>query len=199
VLRIPPPLALEVVAVAALAGFGALAPRGRRPVAEPRPAPAAPVRPRPVPVRPARLGPAAVSPAPAATAHGRLVLVGHFARRIGLLAMLEGLDLPGKRVRHAPHEHLATALANVLAGHDQLQGISRGERPLRADPALAAAWGQAELPEVSGVSRLLRAVDWEVAEAVRGGLSIASWSLPRARSPPVPANCCATGCRSKRP
>jgi hypothetical protein len=164
-------VALGVVAVAALASFGALALRGRRPVAAPPPAPAAPVRPRPTAVRPEALSPPRpVPPAPAATAHGRLVLDGHFARRIGLLAALGGLELPGKRVRHAPSDHLAAALANILAGRDQLQQISRGERPLRADPALAAAWGQAEFPEVSGVSRLLRAVDWDTAEAVRDGL-----------------------------
>jgi hypothetical protein len=122
-------------------------------------------------VRPEALSPPVpVPPAPGATAHGRLVLDGHFARRIGLLAALGELELPGKRVRHAPSDHLVAALVNVLAGHDQLQRISRGERPLRADPALAAAWGQAELPEVSGVSRLLHAVDWEAAEAVRGAL-----------------------------
>jgi hypothetical protein len=116
---------------------------------------------------------AVAAPPPAAphvTTHGRLILDGHFAQRIGLVAALQEIPLPGKTVQHTPHDHLVTALVNVLAGHRQLQQISRGATPLRADRTLAAAWRQHEFPDVSGVCRLLHAVDWATAEAVRGHL-----------------------------
>lgn len=110
---------------------------------------------------------------PQFTNHGRLVLDGHFAQRIGLLEAFKEVALPGKTVLHAPAEHLATAFVNILAGHRHLQQISRGETPLRADLALAHAWEQEQFPEVSGVCRQLHAVDWEVAEAVRERLRVA--------------------------
>ena len=109
---------------------------------------------------------------PEFTNHGRLVLEGHFAQRIGLLEALGEVDLPGKTVLHSPDEHLVTAFVNILAGHGQLQQISRGETPLRSDPALAHAWGQEQFPDVSGVCRHLHALDWEVAEALRGQLRL---------------------------
>lgn len=110
------------------------------------------------------------SPGPVLTQHARLMLDGAFARRIGLLAALRELEMPGKSVRHTPQDHLITALVNVLAGHDQLQEISRGGSPLRGDRALAQAWDQEQFPEVSGVCRQLHAVDWPQAQAVRESL-----------------------------
>lgn len=101
------------------------------------------------------------------TTHGRLLLDGHFAQRIGLLTAFKDLALPGKTVSHAPAERLVTAFVNVLAGHTQLQEISRGSHPLRSDLLLAQAWGQEQFPEVSGVCRQLHACDWTQAEAVR--------------------------------
>lgn len=109
---------------------------------------------------------------PGTTSHGRLILDGHFAQRIGLLSALGEVALPGKTVLHTPGEHLVTAFVNILAGHRQLQQISRGETPLRADLALAHSWGQAQFPEVSGVCRQLHALDWQTAEAVRGQLRL---------------------------
>jgi hypothetical protein len=104
---------------------------------------------------------------PTPTSHARLILDGYFAERIGLLSALRELDLPGKTVRHTPQEHLVAALVNVLAGHRQLQEISRGDNPLRTDLALAQAWGQVQFPEVSGVCRQLRQADWAQAQALR--------------------------------
>lgn len=107
------------------------------------------------------------SPGPAPTSHARLILDGRFARRIGLLAALRELDVPGKTVHHAPQDHLITALVNILAGHRQLQEISRGDNPLRGDLALAQAWDQEQFPEVTGVCRQLHEADWAQAQAVR--------------------------------
>lgn len=101
------------------------------------------------------------------TTHGRLVIDGYFARRIGLTAALGSLQLPGKTVMHSPNDYLIAAFANVLPGHDQLQQISRGENPLRPDQLLAKAWGQQQFPDVSGVCRQLRALDWSQTEAIR--------------------------------
>lgn len=180
-------LAVGLAAVAALAGLTALATRAhsRGSAAERRPAyrdgqsgpPAAPAPPEPAdPVAaPPRLAasPPTLAGQPARlSAHGRLILDGQFARRIGLLAALQGVDVPGKTVRHRPQEHLITALVNVLAGHTQLQEISRGETPLRADLALAQAWGQQHFPEVSGVCRQLHRLDWSQAQAVREQLRL---------------------------
>lgn len=106
-------------------------------------------------------------PGPAPTDHARLILDGYFAKRIGLLTALKELDLSGKTVCHSPQDHLVTALVNVLAGHHQLQQISRGNSPLRGDLALARAWDQQQFPEVSGVCRRLHALDWSQAQAVR--------------------------------
>ena len=104
---------------------------------------------------------------PAASNHARLILDGYFARRIGLLTALRELDVPGKTVRHAPQDHLLTALVNILAGHQQLQEISRGDNPLRGDLSLAEAWDQEQFPEVTGVCRQLHEADWAQAQAVR--------------------------------
>jgi|GEM_PF-2853273 len=104
---------------------------------------------------------------PQHTNHGKLILDGHFAQRIGLLSAFKGVALHGKTVLHTPEEHLSTAFVNILAGHSQLQQISRGQTPLRVDLALAHAWGQEQFPDVSGVCRQLHALDWEMAEALR--------------------------------
>lgn len=172
-LSIPLFLTVGIVVVAGLSNLTWLAGGGARPRAR-ADEPSA----EPAPVRPRLLVPAATrsasppaherpSPTVAATTHGRLVLDGHFARRIGLLAALQAVPLAGKTVRHAPHEHLGTALVNVLAGHRQLQEISRGPTPLRADRTLAEAWDQREFADVSSVCRQLQAADWATAEAVR--------------------------------
>ena len=108
---------------------------------------------------------------PVQTSHARLILDGHFARRIGLLDALGELEMSGKTVSHVPQDYLVTALVNVLAGHDQLQEISRGDNPLRPDLTLAQAWAQAQFPEVSGVCRQLHATDWAQAQAVRERLA----------------------------
>ena len=108
-----------------------------------------------------------LSSSPTPTSHARLILDGHFARRIGLLTALRELEMRGKTVRHAPQDHLITALVNVLAGHRQLQEISRGENPLRADLTLAQAWAQAQFPEVTGVCRQLHEVNWAQAQTIR--------------------------------
>ena len=172
-------LAVSMLVVVMVPSLGLLAGR-HRPRSEPRgqgeaPQPLAPH----APTEPSRStpGPSVGPPPPRAetprpesptpTSHARLILDGHFAKRIGLLKAVRELDVPGKSVRHTPQDHLVTALVNVLAGHDQLQAISRGDNPLRADPALAQAWGQARFPEVSGVCRQLHEADWAQAEALR--------------------------------
>lgn len=101
------------------------------------------------------------------TTHGRLVLDGYFARQIGLIAAMRTLKLPGRSIEHTPHDYLLAALVNVLAGHEQLQQVSRGENPLRPDLLVAEAWEQRQFPEVSGVCRQLHALDWVQAEALR--------------------------------
>jgi len=137
-------LAFAIAAVAAISGLAALATRarGRDSSPESQEAPSDCRSGLPVetaPPRPTESPPSLADRAPGSSAHGRLILDGHFAQRIGLLAALKGVDLPGKTVCHSPDEHLVTALVNVLAGHTQLQQISRGDNPLRADLPLAEA------------------------------------------------------------
>jgi hypothetical protein len=181
---IPLRLALGILVLVVVPGLGALARRRDRPTQEPRaqvpppgplpaagtsnPSPTSALSDRPpAPRTKAEPSVPTTGPTVTSTTHARLILDGQFAQRIGLVSALRELDVPGKTVRHAPQDHLITALANILAGHHQLQEISRGDNPLRGDLSLAQAWDQAQFPEVSGVCPQLHEADWSQAEAVR--------------------------------
>ena len=183
-LSIPLRLALSILVLVVVPGLGALVRRREHPTQAPKAQVAPPGPPTaagasnpsststrsyraPSPETKAEPSLLATGPIVTSTTHARLILDGQFAQRIGLVSALRELDVPGKTVRHAPQDHLITGLANILAGHHQLQEVSRGDNPLRGDFALARAWDQEQFPEVSGVCRQLHEADWSQAEAVR--------------------------------
>lgn len=105
------------------------------------------------------------------TDHALLVLLGHFARHLGLIDLLEAVPLKQKTFTHAPHTKLIEFLLAVLAGLGQLQELNHAASPLASDTTLAKAWRQRAFAHYSGVSRTLSAADADTLEAVLAALS----------------------------
>jgi hypothetical protein len=96
---------------------------------------------------------------PLVTDHALLVLLGKFAQHLGLVRLLEAVPIPQKTRDHRPQTKLIQFLIGILAGLDYLQDFNCGPRPLVADRAVSASWGQAAFAHYSGVSRTLAAAD----------------------------------------
>ncbi len=109
--------------------------------------------------------------AEAVTDHALLVLLGHFARHLGLLDLLKAVPLKQKTFTHAPHTKLIEFLLAVLAGLGQLHELNDAATPLASDTTLAQAWGQPAFAHYSGVSRTLSAADADTLQAVLAALS----------------------------
>jgi hypothetical protein len=105
------------------------------------------------------------------TDHALLVLLGHFARHLGLLDLLKAVPLKQKTFTHAPHTKLIEFLLAVLAGLGHLHELNDAASPLASDTTLALAWGQPAFAHYSGVSRTLSAADADTMEAVLAALS----------------------------
>jgi hypothetical protein len=105
------------------------------------------------------------------TDHALLVLLGHFAHHLGLLALLEAVPLAQKCVTHSPQTKLIEFLVAILAGIPHLQDLNDGPAPLVHDPTVAQAWGQPAFAHYSGVSRTLAAADETTLQAVRDALA----------------------------
>lgn len=118
------------------------------------------------------------------TDHALLVLLGHFARHLGLLDLLEAVPLKQKTFTHAPHTKLIEFLLAVLAGLGQLHELNNAATPLASDTTLAQAWGQPAFAHYSGVSRTLSAADADTLQAVLAALSRVSQPFIDASSKP---------------
>ena len=105
------------------------------------------------------------------TDHALLVLLGHFARHLGLLDLLEAVPLKQKSFTHAPHTKLIEFLLAVLAGLGHLQELNDAATPLASDTTLALAWGQPAFAHYSGVSRTLSAAKQDTLQAVLAALT----------------------------
>jgi hypothetical protein len=105
------------------------------------------------------------------TDHALLVLLGHFAHQLGLVARLEAVPLAQKQVTHAPQTKLIQFLVAILAGLPHLQELNDGPAPLVHDPTVPQAWGQPAFAHYSGVSRTLAAADTTTLQAVRDALA----------------------------
>jgi hypothetical protein len=105
------------------------------------------------------------------TDHALLVLLGHFARHLGLLDLFKAVPLKQKTFTHAPHTKLIEFLLAVLAGLGQLHELNDAATPLASDLTLAQAWGQPAFAHYSGVSRTLSAADADTLQAVLAALS----------------------------
>jgi hypothetical protein len=93
------------------------------------------------------------------TQHAMVIVWGHFARTIGLLARLAQVPIAQKAVIRAPHEKLVELLLGLLTGIEYLTDLSEGAAPLVQDAEVAAAWKLHRLADASGVSRTLSACD----------------------------------------
>lgn len=105
------------------------------------------------------------------TDHALLVLLGHFARHLGLLDLFQTVPLKQKTFTHAPHTKLIEFLLAVLAGLGQLHELNDAATPLASDTTLAQAWGQTAFAHYSGVSRTLAAADEKTLQAVLAALT----------------------------
>jgi hypothetical protein len=104
------------------------------------------------------------------TDHALLVLLGKFAQHLGLVRLLEAVPIPQKTRDHRPQTKLIQFLIGILAGLDEEQDFNCGPRPLVADGAVNASWGQAAFAHYSGVSRTLAAADATTLQAVVAAL-----------------------------
>jgi hypothetical protein len=103
----------------------------------------------------------------ATTDHAWLVVLGHFAQALGLVADLARVPLDQKQGANGrPQMKLVEFLVGILGGIEYLQDLNRGQQPLAADPTTAAAWGQAAFGHYSQVSRSLAAADEQTLAAV---------------------------------
>jgi hypothetical protein len=107
---------------------------------------------------------------PQVTDHALLVLLGKFAQHRGLLRLLSAVPIVQKTRDHRPQTKLIQFLVGILAGLDDLQDFNLGPRPLVADRAVIASWGQAAFAHYSGVSRTLAAADATTVQAVVAAL-----------------------------
>ena len=103
---------------------------------------------------------------PLLTQHAMLVLWGAFAQQIGLVKMLEQVDLRQKKRDHRPQTKIIEFLLAILAGLPHLQDLSRSAHPLDQDQAVADAWGQPAWADYSGVSRTLQSLNDDEANAI---------------------------------
>jgi len=84
-----------------------------------------------------------------------LAVLGYYWRQQGCFDPLERIQPPLKTVRHTPPAKLRDALVSILAGYESL---SAGSHHVRADLALAKAWGREQFADYSGISRMLAAL-----------------------------------------
>lgn len=103
----------------------------------------------------------------ATTDHAWLVVLGHFAQALELVAKLEGVPLAQRQGANGPPQlKLIEFLVGILGGIEYLQELNRGARPIATDPSLAEAWGQQIFGHYSQVSRSLAVADEETLAAV---------------------------------
>jgi len=102
----------------------------------------------------------------ATTDHAWLVLLGQYARQLGLIDRLEAVPIDQRTREYTPQTKLIQSLVGVLAGLEYLQDFNDGPQPLVKDEAVIASWGQPAFAHYSGVSRTLEAADDQTLQAV---------------------------------
>jgi hypothetical protein len=101
------------------------------------------------------------------TDHAGLVLLGHFARALGLVAELEQVPLDQRQGANGPPQmKLIEFLVGILGGIEYLQELNLDAQPIASDPTIARVWGQAVFGHYSQVSRTLEIADEETLRAV---------------------------------
>jgi len=99
------------------------------------------------------------------------VLLGEYARQLGLTQALNAVPLQQKVRTHRPHTKVIEFLVAILGGLPHLEDISRDGHPLDQDGAVALAWQQSAWADYSGVSRTLQGLSMSEAQA-HGGKSL---------------------------
>lgn len=99
-----------------------------------------------------------LKPMEQSTGYVPLAVLGYYWRQQGCFDPLDRVQPPIKTVRHTPPAKLRDALVSILAGYESL---SAGSHHLRADLALAQAWGREQFADYSGISRMLAALGQE--------------------------------------
>jgi hypothetical protein len=102
----------------------------------------------------------------ATTEHAWLVLLGEYARHLGLSERLAEVPIEQRTRTHTPQTKLIQTLVGVLAGLEYLQDFNDGPQPLVQDAAVIGSWGQPAFAHYSGVSRTLEAADDKTLQAV---------------------------------
>jgi len=103
----------------------------------------------------------------ATTDHAWLVVLGYFARALGLVSELAKVPIEQRKGRdHTPQKKLIEFLVGILGGIEHLQDLNLAEQPIAKDPTVAEAWAQAIFAHYSGVSRTLDASDEDTLTAV---------------------------------
>jgi hypothetical protein len=116
-------------------------------------------------------------PSEALTSHALLVAWGIYARQLGLIGGVMGIEIKQQTYRHRPQTKVLEFLVAMLAGLPHLQDISRAAQPLDQDGAVAEAWQQPGWADYSGVSRTLQALGQSEAEAIVAELERISQSF----------------------
>jgi hypothetical protein len=103
----------------------------------------------------------------ATTGHAWLVVLGHFAQALGLVAGLEAVPLGQRKGPECePQAKVIEFLVGILGGIEYLQDLSLSDDPIAKDATVIEAWGQETFVHYSGVSRTLDAADEETLQAV---------------------------------
>jgi hypothetical protein len=93
----------------------------------------------------------------ASTDHALLVLLGEYARQLGLIKRLQAVPIDQRQGDYTPQSKLIEFLVAILAGLEHLEDLNQAFDPLVKDQAVIASWGQTGFAHYSGVSRTLDA------------------------------------------
>lgn len=97
----------------------------------------------------------------ASTDHAWLVVLGHFAKALGVVKELSQVHLKQRKGADElpPQTKLIELLVGVLGGIEYLQELNLGAEPIAADPTVVEAWDQKSFRHYSQVSRTLEVTD----------------------------------------
>lgn len=102
----------------------------------------------------------------ASTDHALLILLGEYARHLGLIKRLQAVPIDQRQGDYPPQSKLIEFLVGILAGLEHLEDLNQASDPLVKDQAVITSWGQAGFAHYSGVSRTLSAADDDTLGAV---------------------------------
>jgi hypothetical protein len=102
----------------------------------------------------------------ASTDHALLVLLGEYARQLGLIERLQVVPIDQRQGDYTPQSKLIEFLVAILAGLEHLEDLNQAADPLVKDQAVITSWGQTGFAHYSGVSRTLSAAGDDTLSAV---------------------------------